>query len=342
MKDENPRENRHAIELQTDLIEQGVIPSDLEIDLYQQVHGGADTTIFEIGFKNHSTKYIQRILRLSASRASAEFEFTNQKTLFENGINVPETFLIKHPPNTYGRSYYVMQKIEGTPLDDVFRSHPEQFEELVNSFILELVKIHSINPSLLSLIPKMDIENNPYAVIDQALRGIKLRIERFPDDLVEMSVLVNWLDENKTKNPCNELVVIHGDYHPLNIIVDDQHRFQILDWTGINISDFRRDLGFTATILSAGTDQNLAPLIAKKYEELTGKKVENLEYFMILSSAWNLLRMYSGLNNHAINNESEETLRFFKSIREYPLLLVDLVSEECGIELKQIRRYFSE
>ena len=112
-----------------------------------------------------------------------------------------------------------------------------------------------------------------------------------------MNLLVNWLDEKKFENPCEELVIIHGDYHPFNIIVDENRTYQILDWTGINISDFRRDLSFATVALSAGTGRSLAPEFSSKYEEYTGKMVKNLEYFMILSSVWNLLRWYSGINN---------------------------------------------
>ncbi|MGY5881014.1 MAG: aminoglycoside phosphotransferase family protein [Candidatus Thorarchaeota archaeon] len=341
MTDQIPTENEYAIELQNELVKEGIVPPDSKIELYSQVHGGADTTIFEIGFENQPTQYIQRILRPSTSKKSAEFEFSNQTILFENGINVPETFFIRHPPNLYNRTYYVMKKIQGRGLNEILAQHPDRFEEVTNKYIHEMTRIHSTDPKLFPKIPTPDIQKNPYDAINRSLSSVKDRIVRYSEDLVELAEVVSWLDEKKNENPCEELVVIHGDYHPYNIVVDEQQTFQILDWTGINISDFRRDLSFATVALSAGSGRNLAPLFANKYEQFTGKKVKNLEYFMILSSIWNLLRMYSGLNNPAINNEGEEILAFFKSIQYYPLLLVELAKEECGIDLKQIKKYFS-
>ena len=341
LTDQIPTENELAIELQNELVKEGIIPPDSKIELYSQVHGGADTTIFEIGFENQPTKYIQRILRPTTSKKSAEIEFSNQTILFENGINVPETFFIRHPPNLYNRTYYVMKKIQGKGLSEILAQHPDRFEEVTNKYIHEMTHIHSIDPKLFPKIPTPDIQKNPYAAINQSLSSVKDRIERYSEDLAELAEVVNWLDEKKTENPCEELVVIHGDYHPFNIVLDEQQTFQILDWTGINISDFRRDLSFATVALSAGTGRNLAPLFSNKYEEFTGKKVKNLQYFMILSSVWNLLRWYSGINNPSITGESEETMTFFKSVREYPHLMVELVKEESGINLQQIRNYFS-
>ena len=152
--------------MKQDLIDVGIIPLDANIEIYQPVLEGADTTIFEIGFKNHPTRYIQRILRPAASRSSAEYEYTNQRTLFENGINVPETYLLRYPPNSFDHTYYVMKKIEGVRLNEILQQHPERFEEMTDRYILELARIHSIDPTLLPQLPKVDIKKNPYSVID--------------------------------------------------------------------------------------------------------------------------------------------------------------------------------
>jgi len=332
--------NKHAVELQEELSQRGIIPDSSVIDGYDQVHGGADNTIFEIGFHNHPRRYIQRIFRSSVPKEAAEFEYTIQKILFKNGIKVPEPFLLKNPPNTLDRIYFVMKKIEGQRLDVVMESNLQQAPKLIELFLYELHQIHSIDPNLFPQIPRLDIETNPYAVIDQTLKGTKAAMEKYPKDLVELGFLVDWLEEKKTDNPCRELVVIHGDYHPYNTIVDENNLLQILDWTGVDISDFRIDLGFATTVLSSAFGKNLASDFARFYEGLSEKKVENLEYFMILSSVWNILRWYSGINNPSITNESNDTMNFFKSVREYPLQIVELVRKESGIDLKQIEQYF--
>ena len=164
MSNGNPTENEHAIELRNELITKRIIPENSKIEIYSQVHGGADTTIFEIGFEEHPTRYIQRILRETVPKEAAEFEYSNQTILFENGINVPETYLINYPPNSYGRIYYVMKKIEGRGLNEIFLEDPEQFDDIVNKYIHEMIRIHSIDPELFPLIPKKDIQKDPHPI----------------------------------------------------------------------------------------------------------------------------------------------------------------------------------
>jgi len=245
MNTDNILTNRHALEVQEEFKKLNIIPDNSKINSYKQLQGGADTTIFEISFQNHSTKYIQRIFRPHASNQAAEFEYSVQKTLCENKINVPETYMIKLTPNTQERPYFIMEKIEGTRLDQVFNKKPEQLEQLIGKFLQELHKIHSIDPKLFPQIPLSDIQKNPYALIDQILTRRKSVFEKFPSELKELKPVIEWLENNKTNNPCRKLVVIHGDYHPLNIIVQEDLKYQILDWTGAHISDFRMDLGFT-------------------------------------------------------------------------------------------------
>jgi len=112
MKSEDVCENIHALEVLEELIKHKIIPEDSELDDYTQIYGGADTTIFEISFKDYPKKFIQRIFRLEVSKEHAEFEFIVQKILFENDVSVPQPFLMKFNPNTLERFYFIMEKIE--------------------------------------------------------------------------------------------------------------------------------------------------------------------------------------------------------------------------------------
>lgn len=340
MKSEDVRENIHALELLEELIKHKIISEDSELDDYTQVHGGADTTIFEISFKSQPKKYIQRIFRPEVSDKNAEFEYIVQKTLFENDVSVPQPFLMKFTPNTLERFYFIMEKIEGPQLAQAFESKPDQFDNLLFKQLQELHKIHNIDPKLFPQIVSFDIEKNPFAPVEYLLNRRKSYLEKYPEDLKELKPVFEWLEERKKDNPCEKLVLIHGDYHGFNIIVQENQELKILDWTGISISDFRRDLAFTATTTSSMVGENLSSKIVDMYEQISGLKAENLNYFLILENIFNLIRFYSGINNPLITNETEDSMNFFKSVRTYPLFLVDLISETCDVELKQIKEYF--
>jgi len=183
-------QNKHAQEVQEELVKHHVIPEDSRLNSYKQLQGGADTTIFEISFQDQSTKYIQRVFRQGASNKAADFEFSVQKTLYENGISVPKTFLMKPTPNSRERPYFIMEKIEGTPFEQVLDNNPEQFGQLIYKFLQELHKIHTIDPKLFLQFQSPDIQKNPYAPIDRVLTHSKLMIEKFPEELKEFKPVI--------------------------------------------------------------------------------------------------------------------------------------------------------
>ena len=75
MKSNDIHSNEHALEIKAELVKQKVISDDMQIETYQQLRGGADTTIFEITFKNHPQKYLQRIIRAGYPYRIAEVRF---------------------------------------------------------------------------------------------------------------------------------------------------------------------------------------------------------------------------------------------------------------------------
>ena len=56
--------------------------------------------------------------------------------------------------------------------------------------------------------------------------------------------------------------VLHGDYHPLNVLLENGHVSGVLDWTNVQVGDRRADLARTLTILrlSAPPEGFPAPL----------------------------------------------------------------------------------
>ncbi len=73
------------------------------------------------------------------------------------------------------------------------------------------------------------------------------------------------------------------------------------------------------------------------YETISGQKIENLEYFMVLSALWNLLRIYSSAFDHRIAKETEETANLFlNEYRPYAIKVVKTTQETTGVSLARL------
>ena len=97
---------------------------------------------------------------------------------------------------------------------------------------------------------------------------------------------------------------------------------------------------YTSKTQSSEDRMKRANQIVGIYEEISKNKVEGLHYFMILSSTFNRIRLYSMINNPDITGENEETENFFRTVSDYFLFLRYLVKENCNIELHQIKEFF--
>lgn len=342
--------DKHAIEVQKELIKLGIITVESTFINYNQISGGGTPNIFfELIFNNPSMKLIQKIFAYKDSNKSAEFEYDIQKALYKNGLEVPQAYFLKLVPNTRNLPYYVMEKIEGLRLVEVKEKNPSKYKKLIVKLLKELVKIHNLDPQLLPAIPILNIKENPYAPIDKKLSLLKLYLDGYPEELKELIQLYEWLQENKIHYPCKKLVITHGDYHSFNVFVQENQVFKILDWNSISLNDFRMDVAYTATTESYFNKEqtmkdrmNRVLMISEIYEKVSGEKIEGLFYFMILACTYNLIRMYSQMNNPNITGENEETVTFFYTVKDYFLFLAYVIREQCNIELRQIQTYFEE
>ncbi len=347
--------HNHAFEVQQELAKLGLIEADSRLVSYDQISGGGATgTIFELCFENPSVKFIQKIDNYDMGGDEREeyeinfkFEYIQLKTLFENGLSVPQPYFLKLVPNTRNLPYYVMEKVEGLRLVEVKERNPDQYEQLMEKLLVKLYEIHNLAPQLFQPIPIDDVQKNPYASIDNKLKVFKIYLDGYPEELKEIKPIYVWLEKNKTHYPCEKLVVTHGDYHSFNIIVQRNQEFKTIDWGSLSLRDFRTDVAYTATTESYFDKEQTfedrmarVSLIANIYEKISGQKIDGLVYFIVLTSAFNLIRLYSQINNPKMTGENEDTKEFFMQVSDYFLFLTYIIEKTCKIELKQIKEYF--
>lgn len=171
-------EKNHALEVLQELVNFSEITTDSQLINYDQIiGGGSDCHIYELCFENPSIKFIQKVFTDNEDNPWAEFEYSNLKILFENNINVPQPYFLKLTPNTRDRPYLVMEKVEGPRLAEVKGNYPEQYEQLIRKLLLDLYKIHSLDPKLFPEIPLPNIQENPFEPIEIKLERSALIIK---------------------------------------------------------------------------------------------------------------------------------------------------------------------
>jgi thiamine kinase-like enzyme len=191
-----------------------------------------------------------------------------------------------------------------------------------------MVEIHNTDWS--KLFPDINneaIKTDPFIFIYNTLSWPKKRLQGFNEpELDEIRQVISWLEENKV--PTRDLSLIHGDYHPENILVNKKGEFIIIDWSNISVNDFRFDLAFAISTFNSALPTDFKPILTQLYQQISGKEVEEIEYFMVLASIHNLTRIYSMIINFEISNENDITKNALLNIhKNYTQYLASMVQE---------------
>ena len=309
---------------------------DSKMSEFKQILGGADTTIYGFDLVSDS-KSIPLILRIyrPAFPDSAKIEFTVLQNLYAEGIGVPRPYLCNEKSDATGRAYIIMERIEGTLLSDALHASQStpRFDQLLESFVRNLVAIHSLDwTKTFTFLDRYNIAENPHLFFTKELAYPKKIIADHHVD--SLSPVIDWMEDNQVelREPC----LLHSDYHAMNNLVRNESEMVTIDWANAKLGDFRYDLGFAVLVLnSMGFDPT--EKMVSLYESISGKKALNLEYFMVLSSLWNLLRIYSCVFDHRITGENEVTANLFTNeYKAYALNIVKTTEETTGVSMDEL------
>ena len=296
---------------------------------------GADTETFSftLNLDNKALPLILRVYRELSDRA--ENEFKTLKSLFNANFSVPEPLLWNKASPILSRSYLVMKKVPGVLLSDHYWQITSENEKnkLLSDFIQVLVDIHKFNwRNNFHYLQKPDLESNPYILVDNLISFPRKMI--MENKIIELSHLIEWLEKNKVRS--EKLSLLHGDYHMNNIMVTPNGKIVVIDWANIKLGDFRHDLGFTI-VAASSSGEDASKKFIELYQSFSGKKVNDIEYFMILSALHNLLRCYSVLINPRITDETEYTRKMFlETYQPYTRYLVKITENVTGIYLRTL------
>jgi uncharacterized protein (TIGR02172 family) len=162
-----------------------------------------------------------------------EEEYLIAKKISNTTNLVPKVFDIVHIRNRTGIVY---EKIEGKMLSDYLSGNIINTRKIIRKFAQTQKRISNIN-----------VEN-----IQNHTDKLKLRItsSRLLSDSEKETVL-------KYLRVINNNEICHGDYHPENVFVDQNHDFKVIDWANMFVSNKYLDIARTYYLIKSGKSLNV-------------------------------------------------------------------------------------
>ena len=192
----------------------------------------------------------------------AEYEANKQRYVYAHGLSVPFVYEVT---KINGRQAIIMDYIPGETVGDIIFNDKTQAEYYMSLSVDVQMKIHSIKAD--------DFELMTDKLNRQILSAPCLNKE-------QKNVLINKLN-NMQKH---ENKLCHGDYHILNLILNDTD-ITIIDWVDASAGDIRADV-CRSYLLYLLFSPELANLYIRLYCEKSGLSQEDIfEWTPIIAGA---------------------------------------------------------
>jgi aminoglycoside phosphotransferase (APT) family kinase protein len=125
--------------------------------------------------------------------------------------------------------------------------------------------------------------------------------------------VIDWIEAHRDGVTPEGLSVIHMDYHTRNVMVRDDGRLVVLDWTQAASGDYRADLAWTLLLMSTYGPQEVRDDILERYERISGKETRDIEFFDVIACARRLLSVAASVSAGAeqlgMRSGAEEMMR---------------------------------
>lgn len=267
------------------------------------VEGGYDTVIYRFQLEGASDEFAEPlILRVFAGSSPnrASFEGLVQEAVAGSRYPAPKVHFTCTDEDVLGAGFMVMELMPGRPMANV----PEDaMPEMLAEAHLHL---HSIDAGpIRGALESAGIKHR--RSFDTLLRWLKERVEERDYDWLQGGL--EWIEGNRPGEP-ERLVVCHGDFHPLNLFVEDGRVSGVLDWAGFLLWEPAYDVGATVFLGEVAAPALMPeidwPRLVRRYLEFyqssSPLESERVDYYSAFRCLW---AMYEGAEGHLAWSDPE-------------------------------------
>jgi aminoglycoside phosphotransferase (APT) family kinase protein len=215
---------------------------------------GMDTYVYAIRLRGSlpgdwTAPLVLRVYPNAQQKEKARREAAAQTFAADKGISVPRPLLVEPSWEPYDLPFMIMERIPGSQLVDRFKN-PLRLRSAISAMADLQVRLHAVPTQACPL---------PYdgPLVDRWLAPAKENVEKFKP--VGLDRPLRWLEQNADLVRDEEPVLVHNDFHPLNLLADGD-RLTLLDWPDATLGDRHCDVARTLALfwLAAPLEKSLS------------------------------------------------------------------------------------
>ncbi len=180
------------------------------------------------------------VLRLYADAdqaARARNDVAIQRFVVGRGFPAaPPLAIVDASESPLGLPFFIMERLSGEPMLHRITRNPLRAWGYFSRMAALHAELHRLDPAGWPL-------PQDGSLADRTLAMLRADAECY--GFHELDRHIAWLEDHKGTVIPEERSICHGDYHPLNILVDDGGRFSVVNWGGAATGDRHADVANT-------------------------------------------------------------------------------------------------
>lgn len=239
-------------------------------------------------------EYVLRLYFGTEAGAKAQHEYRSLDLLARAGYPVPRVELVEPSPEPLGRTFLVMQRLQGISLGRRWSDpDPTVRQQEIERFCSLFATLHKLAWQYLP-----GAEHVPSYTISQQMDEWKWYGRRF--EVASIPQGMRWLDKAQAQIVPQPLGLVHWDFHHENILVAED-RAWVIDWTQLQATDVRFDVAWTLVLLMSERDPETAQAVRRGYYAQRGWSdvdvADEMHYFEAAASLKRLVSVLISLKS---------------------------------------------
>lgn len=315
---------------------QNISLDNIDVDNINEINMGWETELFtfKIYYDESSLRksedLVIRMFSGDGASSKASKEYYLMKKLVEVGYPVPPVYNLETSGETLGKPFLIMKRIMGKTLDETYKNENLEIRFMGLTRLLELfVRLHDLDVEHFRMVPNLSFEDSIQRYIHyfEFTKGNKAEW---------ITPLIEWIKENKPEVNSRYKSLCHLDYHGMNVMIDEDGQAYVIDWGASSIGDFRLDIAWTILLYSTFGGSEYRKPIIEIYENLSGEKVKELDFFEVIAATRRITDLIEVLNDSGSAGLKPDVLNLMSREKEHYIKVHDFLESRTGIRLKNL------
>ena len=259
----------------------GIIGNFKVVEHLEQMAGGWEAYLYRFmisGVQGYEGPLVLRLFPSYNHPETAEWQEMLHNLLGDEGVAVPKVYLSCSNFSILGGPFLIMEFIEGKAID------PGDDPSILTLTAETQANLHQMDGRGISEKIMAHGHSKGSHIFEGHFGWVQSRGKKYP----ELHEVIKWLEDNRPDEPEGPSI-IHGDFHPMNLMVKDGKVESILDWSGFMVGDPMYGLGWTMGLFIATAKHEvpeemfsqLMKMYTDAYERVRPIDHAKMEYYIV-------------------------------------------------------------